>query len=138
MLTVANRLRESELPFDREQWLRCQLEDNPLAMSNVNCLHSVAMMGPAFLAQEKGEKGKGERSESREETVNSNAGGSLEPRSKQYQRGSLKSMEEEHRMISRENMELLGLTIQKISYATKGQFSKKTESTRSVAHGLVP
>ena len=35
-------------------------------------------------------------------------------------------------------MELLGLSIQKINYSTKGQGQKKTESTRSIAQGLVP
>lgn len=45
----------------------------------------------------------------------------MEARSKLTQKNFFRALEEEHRIINRENMQMLGLTIQKVSYALKSK-----------------
>ena len=49
----------------------------------------------------------------------------VEARTKHIQKNFFKALEEEQRSISRENMQLLGLTIQKIGYVPKSKKGKR-------------
>ena len=56
----------------------------------------------------------------------------MEARSKHTQKNFFKVLEEEHRLINRENMQLLGLTIQRIGYAAKNKKTGPTEHTENM------
>lgn len=45
----------------------------------------------------------------------------LEARAKHNQKDFFRALEEEHRLINLENMQMLGLTIQKVNYAQKNK-----------------
>jgi hypothetical protein len=63
----------------------------------------------------------------------------LEPRGKQNPKGVFRALEEEHRLINLENMQMLGLTIQKVSYAQKSKKNSTCEVPSEMATlGLTP
>ena len=67
------------------------------------------------------------------------AQGTLEVRSKHNQKSFFKALEEEHRNINRENMQMLGLTIQKISYSQKNKKGSFGEMiSEQTTYGLTP
>lgn len=59
-------------------------------------------------------------------------------RSKYTQKNFFKALEEEHRLISRENMQLLGLTIQKINYLPKNKKGGRTETAEGMIATVQP
>lgn len=59
-------------------------------------------------------------------------------RSKQGNKGFFRALEEEHRLINLENMQMLGLTIQKVSYAQKCKKKSCLDGPDQPSTGLAP
>lgn len=119
-------LKEKEASLRREQIISSLLEEVPKSFPK--------LLGKDILLREATQQEK-DRSMSK-----LTAQSTLEGRSKHNQKSFFKALEEEHRNINRENMQMLGLTIQKISYSQKNKKGSCGEiiSSEQTTFGLTP